>query len=174
MEQRGVAVHQAHFLAFGAREGEELLEEAGGSQSDLAGVGTDVEGAALGSGGEIGLAFENGDGYAVVLQDASADETTGACSDDGDAGGAGHGGVLSRTKIRLLPERGRRPSGRPRGYRQCAAPFVDSSSETGEASWGQRADHVYRMVRQRVIDFFRAVERGVRLNLDVREAGTGS
>lgn len=69
---RARRVHLAHLLAFGAGEGEELLEQAGLAQGDLAVVGVQVQGAALVARVGAGLAVVDGDRETVPLQDAGS------------------------------------------------------------------------------------------------------
>ncbi|GAA2812179.1 hypothetical protein GCM10010505_42870 [Kitasatospora aburaviensis] len=95
-EDRALGVQLAHLLAFGAGEAEELLQQSGLAQGDLAVVLVQVQGAALVAGVGARLAVVDGDGDVVALQDAGAGQAGGAGSDDRDAGGAGgvQGGAL--------------------------------------------------------------------------------
>lgn len=81
----------AHLLALGPGQGEELLQQAGLAQGDLAVVLVQVEGAALVAGVRLRGAVVHGHVEAVPLQDAGAGQAAGARSDDADPG-AGRGG----------------------------------------------------------------------------------
>lgn len=95
MEEEGARrVQLTHLLPLGAGEAEELLQESGFAQGDLAVVLVQVEGAALVAGVGTALAVVNGDGDAVALEDAGAGQAAGTGADDGDAGGGGRGGRL--------------------------------------------------------------------------------
>ncbi len=67
----GDGVDHAPHLAFGAGQGAEPVEQARRPQRDLTGAAVDVEAAALGAGAGGSVTFEDGDGAAVELQDAS-------------------------------------------------------------------------------------------------------
>lgn len=68
------AIVETPLLAFGPGQREELVEQSGCAQGDLAGFFVDVESAALRAGVGAGLMLEGRDRHAVLLQDARTDE----------------------------------------------------------------------------------------------------
>jgi len=123
---RARRVHLAHSPGPRAGEGEELREQAGLTQGDLAVVGMQVQGAALVARIGAGLAVVRRDRETVPLQDAGAGQPAGAGSDDADPGvggfRGGHG-VLS-----LLGDAGPR---RPRRASSRAGSSAASKSRLG-------------------------------------------
>lgn len=65
---------------------EEVAEEATFFEGGLAGVSVEVEGTALGAGGEGFLAFEDGDGNGGKDEEAGESAASGAGPNDGDLG----------------------------------------------------------------------------------------
>ncbi|GHE12824.1 hypothetical protein GCM10010339_77750 [Streptomyces alanosinicus] len=61
--------------------------QAGRAEGDLTGVGMYVEAATLGTRTRRSVTFENGDGVAMLLQDARAGKSAEAGADNRDAGG---------------------------------------------------------------------------------------
>jgi hypothetical protein len=70
-------------LPLGPGQPGELGGQPGVLDGDLAGVGVQVEGAALGAGGQVGVGVVDGDGQAVPLQDAGTGKAARAGADDG-------------------------------------------------------------------------------------------
>jgi hypothetical protein len=72
-------------LALGPGECGELVQQPGVLQCDLAGFGFEVERAAGVAGVDAGVGVVDRGGDAVPLEDAGAQQTAGARSDDGDS-----------------------------------------------------------------------------------------
>lgn len=84
-QDRPGVVEQAVVLALAPGHGQELRLQSGLAQRTLAGVGVQVEHAALGAGGGRGVALVHDGFHAVQVEDAGQEQAAGPGSDDGDA-----------------------------------------------------------------------------------------
>ncbi|GAA4974185.1 hypothetical protein GCM10023205_45970 [Yinghuangia aomiensis] len=80
-----VRVQDAHGLPLGPRQLSEVRQQPGFVKGELAEALLEVEGAAWGTGIGGGVAFQDGDGVAVPVEDAGEGQSARAAADHGDA-----------------------------------------------------------------------------------------